>query len=233
MKRFFLWTIVIGIVAGGGAAGYQHFHGSAGKAGDSVYRTAPVKRGDITSTRTSSGTVQPVLSVQVGAVVSGPIRRGLRQLQRKGQEGQLLAEIDPTGFKATVDQAEASLACTKANLLQAEAKLEQTKREWKRAQRPLAPEGDRRYRLRFGQVQLRHGRGERGGLQGTDPTEPRRLGLSQDEPQLHRDHLAVDGIVTDRKVDPGQSLASAYQTPVLFVVAPDLEKRVYVSGLRG
>jgi len=38
----------------------------------------------------------------------------------------------------------------------------------------------------------------------------------------------VDGIVTDRKVDPGQSLAAAYQTPVLFVVAPDLEKRVYV-----
>ena len=38
----------------------------------------------------------------------------------------------------------------------------------------------------------------------------------------------VDGIVTDRKVDPGQSLASTYQTPVLFVVAPDLEKRVYV-----
>ena len=37
-----------------------------------------------------------------------------------------------------------------------------------------------------------------------------------------------DGIVTDRKIDPGQTVASQFQTPVLFVVAPDLEKRVYV-----
>ena len=38
----------------------------------------------------------------------------------------------------------------------------------------------------------------------------------------------VDGVITDRKVDPGQTVASQFQTPVLFVVAPDLEKKVYV-----
>ena len=125
-------------------------------------------------------------------------------------------------------QAEASLNCAKANLLQAEAKLEQTKREWKRAQ-DLLPQkaiADTDYDLdksnydtavanvALCKAQIQQSKGvldsAKTNLDYTEITSP------------------VDGIVTDRKVDPGQSLAAAYQTPVMFVVAPDLEKRVYV-----
>ena len=231
MKRFLFWTIVVGIIVGGGAAGYSHFHGPGGKGDDSIYRTAPVKRGDITFFTKSSGTVQPVLSVQVGAVVSGPICKVLVNFNENVKKDQLLAEVDRTPFKASVDQAAASLACAEANLLQAKAKLEQAGREWKRAQ-VLLPQkaiADTDYDLdrsnydaavanvALCEAQIKQSQGV--------------LDSAETNLKYTRITSPVDGIVTDRKVDPGQSLASAYQTPVIFVVAPDLEKRVYVYGL--
>jgi HlyD family secretion protein len=228
MKRFIFWTIVLGVVVGGGAAGYSHFRGSGSKADDNVYRTAPVKRGDITFTTRSNGTVQPVLSVQVGAVVSGPICQVCVDFNDKVKKGQLLARIDPLLSRASRDQAAASLACAKANLLQAEAKLEQARREWKRAQ-DLLPQkaiADTDYdidksnydaataNVALCKAQIQQSEGA--------------LALAETNLGYTQITSPVDGIVTDRKVDPGQSLAATYQTPVLFVVAPDLEKRVYV-----
>ncbi|MGD0383759.1 MAG: hypothetical protein ABSA77_09570, partial [Thermoguttaceae bacterium] len=73
MKRLFFWLIAAAVIACVGAAGYRHFHASRnGSAGDQ-YRTAAVQRGDIKLTVNSNGTVQPVLSVQVGSYASGPI----------------------------------------------------------------------------------------------------------------------------------------------------------------
>jgi HlyD family secretion protein len=130
--------------------------------------------------------------------------------------------------KASRDQAAASLACAEANLLQAEAKHEQTRREWKRAQDLLPKKAiaDTDYDL----------------AKSNYETAVANVALCKAQIQQSEGALAlaktnlgytdilspVDGIVTDRKVDPGQSLAAAYQTPVLFVVAPDLDKRVYV-----
>ena len=187
-----------------------------------------VRRGDIKFVVNSTGTVQPVQSVQVGSFVSGPIRKVCVDFNAKVKKGQLLAEVDPLLFKAQRDQAKASLDCANANLLQAEAKLEQARRDWKRAQDLLPAEGHRRYRLRFGQGHLRNGQGERSGLQGTIEQNKAALELAETNLGYTDDPSPVDGIVTDRKVDPGQTLASQFQTPVMFVVAPDLEKRVYV-----
>ncbi len=227
MKRLVFWIVVIGIAVGGGAAGYRHFR-PGNRSAESVYRTAPVKRGDITFTIKSSGAVQPVLSVQVGAVVSGPICQVCVNFNDKVKKGQLLAKIDPLLFKANRDQAAASLACTKANLLQAEAKLEQAKQEWARAQdllpRKAIADTDydlakSNYKSAVANVALCEAQ-----IQQSEGA----LTLAETNLLYTQITSPVDGVVTDRKVDPGQSLASAYQTPVLFVVAPDLEKRVYV-----
>ncbi len=228
MKRLVLWTLAIAIAVGGAAAGYRHFYNNRAKANESRYRTAPVKRGDITFITKSSGTVQPVLSVQVGAVVSGPICQVCVDFNDKVTKGQLLAKIDPLLFKANRDQAAASLACAKANLLQAEAKLEQTDREWQRAQQ-LSPQkaiADSDFDL----ARANHDASKANVALCQAQIEQSQGALALAETNLGYTEIVspVDGIVTDRKVDPGQSLAAAYQTPVLFVVAPDLEKRVYV-----
>ncbi len=226
MKRILRWIVVLGIIGGVSAVGYSNFFVSRHSADD--YRTAKAQRGDITFTIKSSGTVQPVLSVQIGAVVSGPLQRVYVDFNDRVKKGQLLAEIDPLLFQAGVDQAAASLACNEANLQQAKAKLEQAKREWKRAQE-LLPEkaiADTDYdtsksnyesaeaNVAVCMAQIRQSQGA--------------LDLAKTNLKYTKILSPVNGVITDRKVDPGQSLASSYQTPVLFVVAPDLEKRVYV-----
>jgi HlyD family secretion protein len=227
MKRIIFWTIVIGIIAGGGAAGYRHFRAAAATA-DSVYKTAAIKRGDITFVTKSSGTVQPVLSVQVGAVVSGPICQVCVDFNDKVKKDQLLAKIDPLLFKASRDQAAASLACAKANLMQAEAKLEQTRREWSRAQGLLPQKAiaDTDYDLSRSNYQTAVATVAL--CKAQIQQNAGALDLAETNLKYTEIRSPVDGIVTDRKVDPGQSLAATYQTPVMFVVAPDLEKRVYI-----
>jgi HlyD family secretion protein len=228
MKRFFLWMVVMGIVTGGGAAGYRHFHKSEEKTDDGVYRTAPVIRDDITFFIKSSGTVQPVQSVKVGAVVSGPIHKVYVDFNDKVKKGQLLAEVDQTGFKASVAQADASLKCAQANLMQAEAKFEQAKRDWKRAEalKPAKAIADTDYDVAKANFETSKANVELCKAQilqskGMLDSAKTNLGYTQIT-------SFVDGIITDRKIDPGQSMAATYQTPELFVVAPDLEKRVHV-----
>jgi len=226
MKRF-LWMIVIGIVVGAGATGYSRLHGSKGNAGVSPYRTMPVRCGEIRSVVNSSGTVQPVQSVKVGAFVSGPLKVYV-DFNDKVKEGQKLAEIDPLIPLAQRNQARAALACAKANLLQAQAKLEQAKRDWKRAE-DLLPEkaiSDTDYDLAKANFET-----AKANVAVSDATiEQNEAALAVAESNLKYTviHSPVDGIITDRKVDSGQTVVSQFQTPELFVVATDLEKRVYV-----
>ena len=228
MRKIVLWTVVIMMVAGGGAAGYSHWRSAGQGAGESGYRTVKIER------RRHQVHHQIERHGSTGLKRAGGCGRvrahlpGLRRLQRQGQEGATPGGGQPPAFKANVDQAVASLACNQASLLQAEAKLEQAKREWKRAQGLLPQKAiadtdydidKSNYDAAVANVALCKAQIQQS--QGV-------LDLAQTNLKYTRITSPVDGIVTDRKVDPGQSLASAYQTPVLFVVAPDLEKRVYV-----
>ena len=193
-----------------------------------TYRMAAVRQGDVTEVVKSSGTVQPVQSVQVGSFVSGPISHIYVNFNAEVKKGQLLATIDELIPKANLAQAKAALASAQANLLQADAKLEQTKRDWKRAQDLLPKKAiaDSDYDLSKSAYET----AVAGVAVARATIEQCDAAVAMAETNLGYTKIVspVDGIVTDRKVDPGQTLASTYQTPVLFVVAPDLKKRVYV-----
>jgi HlyD family secretion protein len=226
MRRFLFWTVVLGVVAGAGAVGYCSLGGKQPLA--KTYRMTTVRRGDVTEVVKSSGTVQPVQSVQVGSFVSGPISHIYVDYNAEVKRGQLLAEIDEMIPKANLAQAVASLASAKANLLQSDAKLDQAKRDWKRAEDLMPKQAiaasdydlcKSAYETAVANVAVARA-----------TIEQCAAAVAMAETNLGYTKIVspVDGIVTDRKVDPGQTLASTYQTPVLFVVAPDLKKRVYV-----
>ena len=80
------------------------------------YREVEVKRGDIVVIRNSTATVQPVLRVQIGTFVSGPITELLVDFNDKVKKDQLMARIDPRIYKASVARDKASLATAKANV---------------------------------------------------------------------------------------------------------------------
>ncbi len=103
-----------------------------------------LQRGDISSTISATGTVQPEETVDVGAQVMGLILSFGPDPHNPGktidynsvvEKGTVLAIIDPTPYEAALDQAEATLQRCEADLLQFEAKCDQAEQDWKRAQR--------------------------------------------------------------------------------------------------
>src|SRR3954463_7237124 len=95
MKTFLKWAGIVGVillvVVGVGASGGKYLQ----ERQRVNYREAEVTRGRITTVVSSTGTVKPVRSVQVGSFVSGPIKHLYADFNDEVKEGQLLAEIDP------------------------------------------------------------------------------------------------------------------------------------------
>ena len=101
MKRFLPWLIVIGgllLIA----FVVRHLRTS----GAATYQTANVTRGPITQAVTATGTLNPVLNVQVGSQVSGNISKLFADFNSQVKAGQVVAQIDPALFQATVTQTE-------------------------------------------------------------------------------------------------------------------------------
>ncbi len=230
MKRLIIRLLVVGIVIGAGAAGYSALHGLKSGVRDGVYHAVAVRRGDIEQVVTSTGTVQPVLSVQVGAFVSGPILEVPVDHNAKVKKGQLLARIHPALYQATLTHEQAALASSKADLKRIEALLEQATRTEKRGKR-LKPTNaisetdfdqcvtDRK--SLEAQVEL---------AKATIQECEANLASAERNMELCNIRSPVDGIVIDRKVDPGQTVVSQYQTPVLFIVAPNLDETIHVHA---
>ena len=96
------------------------------------YATAPVTRGDVVTTITASGTVNPVTTVEVGTYVSGTIDSLSCDYNTKVHKGQLCAKIDPKPYQVIVDQDQADLASAKAQLVKDQANLVYTELTQKR-----------------------------------------------------------------------------------------------------
>lgn len=188
------------------------------------YKAALVDRGPITAVVTATGTVNPVISVQVGSQVSGKIAKLFADFNSVVKKGQILAQIDPQPFQARVSQARAALKSAKGNLDKAKNMAVQRKRE-----------RDRMVRLRRqgfvsqADVDL----AETNHRDAEAHVEVMQAQLDQAEATLSAAELdlgyttiysPVNGIVVSRNVDVGQTVAASFQTPTLFVIAQDLTR---------
>jgi HlyD family secretion protein len=194
------------------------------------YRQAEVTCGEIISVVNSSGTVKPVLNVQIGSYASGPIRAVYADFNDQVKEGQILAEVDPLINKAQHDAAAAQLACANARLLQADAKLEQTKHELKRAEelRPKKAISDADYDL--AKANYQSALADVSVCKATINQNKGQLDMAKTYLDYTQIKSPVDGIIIERKVDPGQTVAAQFQTPELFKVAPEMEKRIHIHA---
>src|SRR5215831_20770262 len=111
MKRFLPWVIVIaGLLLIAFIVRHLRDNGAA------TYQTATVTRGPITQAVTATGTLNPVVNVQVGSQVSGNIAKLFVDFNSEVKAGQTVAQIDPMLFQAAVTQAEGDLASAQAAL---------------------------------------------------------------------------------------------------------------------
>ena len=202
---WFLAALIVAIMASGGLAWWL-----APTTEVVRYATAPVSRGDVTRAVTATGTVNPELTIIVGSYVSGVIQQLSCDYNTTVKAGQICAKIDPRPYQATFDQYTAQLQRDRATLEKDRVDLaryqklvsqDSIARQQADDQYFVVQQDDATVKLDQALVA-----GAKLNLEYTDIVSP------------------VDGTVVSRNVTQGQTVASSFQTPTLFLIASDLKK---------
>lgn len=188
------------------------------------YETKPLSRCTITEIVEASGTINPVNTVSVGSTVSGLIKEIYADFNSEVKKGQLLAQIDPANFEATVQQNQAQIANAQANLTKLQATTEYDRKMYERYKNLYAKNFIPRSELdqmestyKSDLAQINAARAQISQFQASLKTAMTNLGYT-------KIIAPVDGTVIARKIDLGQPVAASFQAPELFTIAQDLTK---------
>ncbi|NLE39138.1 MAG: efflux RND transporter periplasmic adaptor subunit [Pirellulaceae bacterium] len=230
MKKFLTVVLILAVLGGLLAAGGMKLHAAWRERHKPKFHEASVEQGEIVAVVNSTGTIQPVLRVSIGTFVSGPISELAADFNDRVEKGQLLARIDPQIYNAAVARDEATLATAKAEMARVLALRQQAVNDEKRAEQLreinseyLADSVMDQYRFQRESFDAQLRVAEASIKQAEAMLENSRANLGYTEIRS-----PVDGIVIDRKIDEGQTLAAQFTTPELFVVAPDMDKEMYI-----
>jgi len=218
MKRILIILAIILLVAA--VAGFALYN----RKPEVTYKTARVERGTIISTVSATGNLSAVITVQVGTQVSGTIQKLYVDYNSRVKKGQPIAEIDPSLFRASVEQAQGNYLNAEANLMKAKVTVVDAERTLKRNKKLLADgiisQGDydtADTAYQSARAALKASEGSVTQIHGT---------LMQARTNMNYSVIRspVDGVVISRAVDVGQTVAASFQTPTLFTIAQDLTK---------
>ncbi len=221
------WKVAIALfVVLLGVGGYFFFFKQEAQVGYN-YVTEPLSRGELTMVVSATGNIEPVETVEVGSEISGTIVNVYADYNDLVKKGQLLAELDKTKYQSALNKAEASLAAAKAShenmkaqLYQANATMKRDKSLRKSTNGALPSQTDwdtdwAAYLVAKAQVDS-----------AKASIDQARHDLTSAQYDLDRTTIysPIDGIVLTRNIDPGQTVAASFETPVLFEIANDLTK---------
>ena len=208
------------------------------------YFTTKVDRGDIHQVVEATGTINAVITVQVGSQVSGTISRLYADFNSRVKKGQVIAQIDPALFQGTLLQAKADLAnavandvAAKANLEKAQATEVQTKADYDRTV-GLTKEGVMSQqqldlaKANYDTAAAAVSAAQAAVTQAVAQVQQKQAAVEVAQTNLDYTtiHAPIDGTVIARSVDVGQTVAASLQAPTLFTIAQDLTKmQVYAS----
>ena len=202
-KSKMLWAAAILALAGGGVWFAKSRQAPAVK-----WRTSPVEQGPLQVTVTATGTLQAVVTVQVGTQVSGTVSEINADFNSRVKRGQVIARIDSTLLRAALSDALSNLEKTVAQERQAADALKRTQALFERA---LVSQSDLDQSVANASVG--------------------KANLSSAKAQVDRARInlryativsPIDGTVLSRAVDVGQTVAASFNTPTLFTIAGDL-----------
>ena len=231
MKRAIIVLVLLAVVAAG--AGYWYFNRARVEV---AVNSVPVTRGDIIDSVGATGTVQAVTTVQVGSQVSGNIEWLGADFNSIVKKGQVVARLDPSLFDAQLQQVQANLIQARANLTRANSELDRTKVQLTDAQQKFARAKELSSQRLIAQSDLDAAKIAVDTMAAGVASQQASVVQSQaavtqaqasvNQSQVNRDHTVIlapiDGIVTQRSVDVGQTVAASMSAPTLFVIAADL-----------
>jgi HlyD family secretion protein len=214
--------VVVAIVAvSGGVMGYL---ASTKPKPPPRYVLGQTSKGDVFETVQSTGQVQPLTQVQVGAQVSGRITSVMVDFNSKVKRGDVLAEIDPTLFGAAIDSGRAQIAAATASVTKTEANVIAVRSRLERAKKLVAEGIGTQAELEQAQGAYDVAIADVAASKANVNQLQAQLRSSRTNLEYTRIFSPIDGVVISRAIDPGQTVAASFQAPVLFVIAQDLRK---------
>ncbi len=229
--RKWVKRVLLGLVLAGATAGTVVWREKHRPPTPSRFVTASVAKGDVIEKVQATGTVQPLLQVNVGAQVNGRVVSVHVDFNSPVKKGDLLAEIDPSVYGAQASQQEANLAAQRAQIESASGAHEAAKANYERMQRLVAQK-------LASKAELDAAKGQYDTTKAA--IEAARASLKAIEAQLKqsltnvgytRIVAPIDGIVVNRAIDPGATVAASFQSPTLFVVAQDLKRMRVIADV--
>jgi HlyD family secretion protein len=194
---------------------------------DMQYKTQPVERGNLIVTVTATGTLEPTNQVQVGSELSGIVKTVEVDYNDRVQLNQILARLDTSKLEAQVKQSAAALESAQAKVLEAQATVMETQNELDRLRHVRELSGDKvpsKQEMDSAEAALERAR-------ASEAAEKSQVSLARANLEVDKTDLGkmiirspINGIVLSRTVEPGQTVAASFQTPVLFTLAEDLSK---------
>ncbi len=233
MKRFAAVIIGALIIA---ALAFRFWPSAGNESADTSWDTEAADRGEIIQVVSAVGSVRALNTVEVGSQLSGQLEALFVDYNSQVRVGDLLAQIDSQTFERRVQEAEANLAVARANIeiqaatiLRAEANLWAAERDYER-QKSLIGRGSvsesaldaAEATWQSARAEVAIARAQQLNAQAT--AQQREAALEAAQIDLERTEIRspIDGVVIDRAVDVGQTVAASLQAPVLFTIAQDL-----------
>lgn len=205
-RKIIIWSIVAVVMA---AAGIYYFT-SRNKTVAVVFTTTKSATGYIAKSVTATGTLQPLDTVSVGSQVSGLVKNIYADFNSVVKKGQLLAQIEPSIIKAQSEESKATLANANSNLNYQQLNYDRQNKLYK-----LGAISHADYQLATSQYRTAKAAVDNASAQ---------LKITLQTLSYTNIYSPVDGVVLNRNVNVGQTIASSFSAPTLFVIAKDLTK---------
>lgn len=224
-RRLLRWLFLI--LLGVGVIVFASVKKKAGASNQTQYETQEAKRGNLVVLVTATGTLQPTNTVEVGSEISGIVKAVEADYNDAVKVGQVLARIDTSKLEAQATQFKAALEVANARVLQAKASLNETQSKFTQIQRVRElSKGKVPSQAEFDTAQAAFERAKADSDSAAAAVAQAQATLDTTQTDITKAVIRspINGIVLTRSIEPGQTVAAAFQAPVLFKLAEDLTK---------
>jgi len=225
------WLVMAAVVIGLLLLGWLFNPFSSDDGGTVKYKTVEIQRGDLNLTVTATGTLQPVSEVDVGSELSGTIDSVAVDFNDRVEVGSVLAKMDTSTLESRIVEGRASLLSARAKVQEAEATQLEKKAALQRcrelAVRKMCSDND------VDAAVAAYERARAAVASAKAQVSIAKAVLDGYETNLEKATIRspINGIVLDRQVEPGQTVAASLQTPVLFTLAEDLTRMELIVAI--
>lgn len=191
------------------------------------YATAPVEKGSVSLTITTTGSLEPTNQITIGSELSGTVREVLVDSNDAVKEGQALAKLDPTKLLQTTERSRALLDSAKARVNQAKATVKESEANLARLTGLHRISGGRTPSKAEMETAIATVDRAKADLESANAAVSEAAAqVKANESDLSKTTIRspVNGVVLTRSVEPGQTVAAQFQAPVLFLIAEDLRR---------